>query len=134
MMTYEEKVRFLKSYRIAKENAETYMRQIEDLRETMLPSGVHISDMPKHPSYEDQMAKYAGEFWEIQQRLEQAQKKQLRVIAVINQIAETDPLGHRILTERYVYGEKTDVVCRTCYVSRKTEWKYRRNAIERLKI
>ena len=133
-MTYEEKVRFLKSYQIAKLNAETYMRQIEDLRETMLPSGIHISDMPKHPSYEDQMAKYAGEFWEIQQRLEKAQKKQLHVVAVINQIAETDPLGHRLLTERFIYGSKTDRVCRICYVSRPTEYRHRRKAIERLKI
>lgn len=133
-MTYEEKVWFLKSYRIAKENAETYTRQIYDLRENMLPSGIHYTDMPKHPNYEDSMAKYAGEFWELQKRLEKAQAKQLHVIAVINQIAETDPLGHRILTERFIKGEKTEVVCRTCYISRKTEWVHRRKAIERLKI
>ena len=134
MMTYEEKVRFLQSYKNAKQNAETYLRQINDLRETMLPSGIHYSDMPKHPNYEDQMAKYAGEFWELQKKLENAQKKQLHIIAVINQIAEIDPLGHRILTERYIYGSNQDVVCATCYIARKTEYRHRRKAIERLKI
>lgn len=133
-MNYAEKVQFLKSYQIAKENAETYLRQIEDLRETMLPSGIHISDMPKHPNYDDRMAEYAGEFWEIQRRLERAQARQLHVVAVINQIAESDPLGHRILTERYIHGTKIDVVCRTCYIGRKTEWQHRKKAIERLKI
>lgn len=133
-MTYAEKVEFLESYQKAKEHAVSYMREIEDLRETMLPSGIHISDLPKHPNYEDQMANYAGEFWEIQRRLERAQQRQLRVIAVINQIAEIDPLGHRLLIERYVKGEKTAVVCRTCYISRKTEWKHRKSAIESLKI
>ncbi len=134
MMTYEEKVRFLKSYRIAKENAETYLRQINDLRETMLPSGIHYTDMPKHPNYDDQMANYAGEFWELQKKLEKAQKKQLQVIAVINQIAEDDPLGHRILTERYIYGTRAEGVCAACYIARKTEYRHRRKAIERLKI
>lgn len=134
MMTYEEKVRFLKSYRIAKENAETYLRQINDLRETMLPSGIHYTDMPKHPNYEDQMAKYAGEFWELQKKLERVQKKQLHVIAVINQIAEIDPLGHRILTERFIYNTKVEAICKECYIGRKTEWIHRKKAIERLKI
>ena len=133
-MNYNEKVRFLKGYRIAKENAETYIRQIDDLRETMLPSGVHISDMPKHPNTEDKMARYAGEFWEIQRRLERSQKKQLHVIAVINQIAETDPLGHRILTEKYIYGEKSGYICHKLCISRDTEWRHHREAIERLEI
>ncbi len=133
-MTYEEKVKFLKGYRIAKEHAETYMRQLQDLRETMLPSGIHYTDMPKHPNYEDQMAKYAGEFWEIQKRLEKAQQRQLHVVSVINQIADDDPIGHRILTERFIYGSKVEVICRTCYISRRTEWKYRRKAIDKLKI
>lgn len=134
MMTYEEKVKFLKSYRIAKENAETYLRQINDLRETMLPSGIHYTDMPKHPNYDDQMANYAGEFWEIQKRLERAQSNQLRVVAVINQLAEDDPLGHRILTENYVKCNKREYICKTLYISRDTEWRHRRKAIERLKI
>lgn len=133
-MNYAEKVQFLKSYQIAKENAETYLRQIEDLRETMLPSGIHISDMPKHPNYDDRMAEYAGEFWEIQKRLERAQARQLHVVAVINQIAESDPLGHRILTERYIHGTKVEAVCQACYIGRKTEWVHRKKAIERLKI
>ncbi len=133
-MNYQEKVEFLKGYQIAKENAETFLRQIDDLRETMLPSGIHISDMPKHPTYEDSMADYAGKFWEIQRRLERAQAKQLRVVAVINQIAESDPLGHRILTEKYVNGNKREYICRTLYISRDTEWRHRRQAIERLKI
>lgn len=133
-MTYQEKVKFLRSYKIAKENEETYMRQIEDLRDTMLPSGIHYTDMPKHPNYEDQMAKYAGEFWEIQNLLEKAQKQQLHVIAVINQIAEVDPLGHRILTERFICNTKVEAVCQSLYIGRKTEWTHRRKAIERLKI
>lgn len=133
-MNYQEKVQFLKSYQTAKEHALSYMQEIEDLRQTVFPSGYHISDMPKHQSYEDQMASYAGEFWEIQRRLDRATARQLHVVAVINQIAETDPLGHRILIERYVKGEKTEVVCRTCYISRDTEWRHRRQAIERLEI
>lgn len=133
-MTFEEKVRFLKSYQGAKRNAETYARQIDNLRETMLPSGIHYTDMPKHPNYEDTMAKYAGEFWELQNKLEKAQAKQLRVIAVINQIAEEDPLGHRILTERFIYGKRVEAICKICYIGRKTEWVHRMKAIERLKI
>lgn len=133
-MNYQEKVEFLKGYQIAKENAETYLRQIDDLRETMLPSGIHISDMPKHPNYEDSMAEYAGEFWEIQRRLERAQAAQLRVVAVINQIAKSDPLGHRILTEKYIKGNKRDYVCRILYISTDTEWRHRRKAIEKLRI
>lgn len=133
-MNYQEKVQFLKSYQTAKQHAESYMQEINDLRQTMLPSGIHISDMPKHPNYEDSMAAYAGEFWEIQKRLERAQARQLRVVAVINQIADSDPLGHRILIERYIKGEKTSVICSTCYVSRDTEWRHRKQAIERLKI
>ena len=133
-MTYEEKIKFLKSYKTAKENAETYRLQIEDLRDMQLPSGYHISDMPKHQNYEDQMANYAGEFWEVYKLLEKAEKRQMHVIAVINQIAEEDPIGHRILTERFIYGSKVEVICRTCYISRRTEWKYRRKAIDKLKI
>lgn len=133
-MTYNEKLEFLRGYKVAKENAETYMRQIDDLRDTMLPSGIHISDMPKHPNYEDAMADYAGKFWEIQRRLERAQAQQLRVVAVINQIADDDPLGHRILTERYIKGNKRDYICRILYISGDTEWRHRRRAIERLKI
>ena len=133
-MEYHEKLEFLRGYQIAKENAETYLRQIDDLRETMLPSGIHISDMPKHPNYEDQMADYAGKFWEIQRRLERAQAQQLRVVAVINQIAESDPLGHRILTERYIKGNKRDYICRVLYISGDTEWRHRKQAIARLKI
>lgn len=133
-MNYQEKVKFLESYIDAKQRAESYAIEIQDLRQTVYPSGIHISDMPKHQSYEDQMANYAGEYWEIMKRLEKAESRQLHVVAVINQIADIDPLGHRILVERYIKGEKTEVVCRTCYISRKTEWRHRRNAIMRLKI
>ena len=133
-MRYYEKVEFLRGYKVAKENAETYLRQIEDLRETMLPSGIHISDMPKHPRYEDSMAEYAGKFWEIQRRLERAQARQLRVVAVINQLAETDPLGHRLLTEAYVNDNKIEYICRVLHISRDTEWRHRKAAIDRLKI
>lgn len=133
-MNYQEKVEFLKGYQIAKENAETYLRQIDDLRETMLPSGIHISDMPKHPNYDDSMADYAGKFWEIQRRLDRALAQQIRIVAVINQLAETDPLGHRILTEKYIKGNKRAYVCQVLYISRDTEWRHRKQAIERLKI
>lgn len=133
-MNYQEKVEFLKGYQVAKENAETYLRQIDDLRETMLPSGIHISDMPKHPNYEDSMANYAGKFWEIQRRLDRALEQQIRVVAVINQLAEDDPLGHRILTEKYINGNKRWYICKTLYISRDTEWRHRKQAIERLKI
>ena len=133
-MNYNEKVEFLRGYQIAKENAETYTRQIEDLRDTMMPSGIHISDMPKHPNYDDAMADYAGKFWEIQRRLERAMQTQIRVVAVINQIASTDPLGHRILTEKYVKGNKRDYICRVLYISHDTEWRHRKAAIERLEI
>lgn len=133
-MTYQEKVQFLKSYLISKEHALSYAKEIDDLRETMLPSGIHYTDMPKHPSYEDSMANYAGEFWEIQKRLDRANSRQLKVVAVINQIADIDPLGHRLLIERYIKGNKTSYVCRICHVSQKTEYRHRKKAIERLKI
>ena len=133
-MNYQEKVEYLRGYKIAKENAETYIRQIEDLRETVYPSGYHLSDMPKHPNYDDKMADYAGEFWDIQKRLERAQSKQLHIVATINQLAEIDPLGHRILTEKYINGNKRSYICRVLYISRDTEWRHRRKAIERLKI
>lgn len=133
-MNYAEKLEFLRGYQIAKENAETYTRQIEDLRETMLPSGIHYSDMPKHPNYEDSMANYAVKFWDIQRRLERALAAQLRVVAVINQLAEDDPLGHRILTEKYIRGNKREYICRVLYISHDTEWRHRRKAIERLRI
>lgn len=133
-MNYNEKVEFLKGYQIAKENAETYLRQIDDLRETMLPSGIHISDMPKHPNYDDSMADYAGKFWEIQRRLDRALAQQIRVVAVINQLAEEDPLGHRILTEKYINGNKRWYICKVLYISRDTEWRHRKQAIERLRI
>lgn len=133
-MTYQEKEKFLKSYLKSKEHALSYAKEIEDLRETVMPSGYHISDMPKHPNYEDSMAAYAGEFWEIQRRLDRATARQIKVVAVINQIAEIDPLGHRLLIERYIKGNKTSYVCRICHVSQKTEYRHRKKAIERLKI
>ena len=133
-MTYLEKIRFLESYQIAKQHCDTYMRQIDDLRETMLPSAIRYTDMPKHPNTEDQMANYAAKFWEVQKRLEKAQKQQLKVVAVINQIANDDPLGHRILTEKYIKRTKRNTICKMLYISSDTEWRHRRKAIERLKI
>lgn len=133
-MNYAEKVQFLKSYQRNKQLVETYEIEIRDLRQSVFPSGYHLSDMPKHQNYEDQMAEYAGEFWEIQRRLERAQAKTLHVLAVINQLDTIDPLGHRLLVERYVNGEKTDYICIKCDVSRQTEWRHRKKAIERLKI
>lgn len=133
-MNYNEKVEFLKGYAKAKENVKTYLRQMEDLRETMLPSGISYSDMPKHPNYDDKMADYAVKHMDIQHRLDRAQAKQLAVIAVINQIAEIDPLGHRILTEAYIKCKHSTDICRKLYISRDTEWRHRKSAIERLNI
>lgn len=133
-MNYNEKVEFLKGYAKAKENIKTYLRQMEDLRETMLPSGISYSDMPKHPNYDDKMADYAVKHMDIQKRLDKAQAKQLAVIAAINQIAEVDPVGHRILTERYVSGKSFYRIEKELRVSRNTRRKYHKIAIERLKI
>lgn len=133
-MNYNEKVEFLKGYAKAKENVKTYLRQMEDLRETMLPSGISYSDMPKHPNYDDKMADYAVKHMDIQKRLDRAQAKQLAVIAVINQIAETDPLGHRILTEAYIKCKQNNEICKKLYISKDTEWRHRKSAIERLRL
>ena len=134
-MNYQEKEDFLKSYKIAKENAEAYQKEIANLRETMLPSGMHLSDVPKHHNNtDDHMADYAGEFWEIQRRLDRATARMVKVVAVINQIDKEDPLGHRILVERYINNTKRAAVCKILYISGDTEWRHRKKAIERLKI
>lgn len=101
-MTYEDKIRFLKGYRIARENAFALTDQIRDLEMAQLPNGIHYTDMPKHHSNDDQMARFGSEFWELSRELEKAQKRMLKVCAVINQIKETDPDGHRLLTLQYI--------------------------------
>ena len=134
-MNFEQKVRFLESYQTAKANAETYYCQIVDLRKTMLPNGYHMSDVPKHHNNtDDAMADYAGEFWEINKRLERAQSRMMRVCAVINQIAEESPLGHQILTEIYIHGRTRRDVCEKLYISRNTEYRHWRKAVESLEI
>lgn len=134
-MTFDQKVRFLESYQKAKANAEAYYCQIIDLRKTRLPNGIHYTDMPKHHNNtDDVMADYAGEFWEISRRLERAQKRMLRVCAVINQLAEASPLEHQILTEIYINGLKRQEVCAKLYISRDTQWRHWRKAINSLQI
>lgn len=133
-MTFNEKVEFLKGYRVADINIGTYMQQLEDLRQTMLPSGIHISDLPKRPNYDDKMADYAGEFWEINERIQRAQQRKLTVIAVINQIAETDPDGHRMLTEVYINGKRKCQCEDILNVSKSTRIRIYKRAIEGLDI
>lgn len=134
-MTFDQKLRFLESYQTARQNAETYYDQIIDLRKTMLPNGYHLSDMPKHHNNtDDAMADYAGRFWEINQKLEKAQRRMVRICAVINQLDETDPLGHQILTETYINGLSHCRVCEKLFIARDTEWRHRKAAINKLEI
>lgn len=133
-MNYQDKVEFLRGYHKAKMQIKTYLRQMDDLRDTMMPGGIRYSDMPKHPNYDDKMADYAAKHMDIQYRIDKAQERQLRVIAVINQIAEVDPLGHRILTEMYINNKNTPYICRKLCIGRTTEWQHRKRAIERLDI
>lgn len=133
-MTYDEKIKFLRGYLIAEANIEAYQKQIERMRESMMPSSPNISDIPKHPNFDDPMAKYAGEFWEVSKKIEKAQQRQLAVVGVINSIAESDPDGHLVLTYQYIAGMRKKEIELDLAVSPKTRQRMHRRAIEELNI
>lgn len=133
-MTYKDKIRFLKSYRIAKENAYALAIQISELEQMQLPNGVHYSDIPKRPNYDDKMAKFGAEYWELTKKQEQAQERMLRIMAVINQIAETDPDGHRILTEYYIKCTPRYLIQENMGISRETRRRWHNRAIEEIEM
>ena len=133
-MTHEEKVKFLKSYQRAKQRAIAYTNEIRDLELSMLPQGQHISDMPKRGGSTDPMGDFGGEFWEIYVKLQRTQKKMLHVIAVVNQLAETDPVGHRLLTEQYIRGRALKEIEWIMKMSPNTRRKYHNIAVGELKL
>lgn len=133
-MNYDQKVKFLRGYLIAESNIEAYQKQIERMRESMMPSSPKISDIPKHPNYDDPMAKYAGEFWEVSKKIEKAHQRQLAVVGVINSIAESDPDGHLVLTYQYIAGMRKKEIELDLAVSPKTRQRMHRRAIEELNI
>lgn len=133
-MEYNDKIKFLGGYRTACLNIAAYNKQIEEMRGRMMPGSPTISDLPKHPNTDDQMAKYAGEFWEVNERIKKAQKRQLRVIGVINQLAESDPDGHLLLTSLYIVGKSRKDIELDMGIGRMTRQRIHRRAIESLNI
>lgn len=133
-MNYEQKIKFLRGYLTAESNIEAYQKQIERMRESMMPSSPKISDIPKHPNYDDPMAKYAGEFWEVSKKIEKAHQRQLAVVGVINSIAESDPDGHLVLTYQYIVGMRKKDIELDMGIGRMTRQRMHRRAVEELKI
>ena len=66
--------------------------------------------------------------------LERAEARMLKVVAVINQIADTDDLGHSILTYKYINGMSAKEIEIELGIAGDTRWKHHRKAVERLKI
>lgn len=133
-MTYEERVAFLSSYKDLRDNLMAYNEELKQLELSMLPRGIHISDMPKHGGSDDPMADFGAEFWEIDKRITRTQSKMMRIYTVINSLAEEYPKCHRLLVERYIKMRTMKEQERVMQMSRNTVRKYHRIAIERLKI
>ena len=133
-MTYEEKVEFLRSFKDLRNNLIAYNQEIKELEESMLPKGLHISDMPKRGGSDDPMGDFGAEFWRIDQKIVRTQRKMIRIVATINQLEKEEPVCHRLLVERYIKMRTMKEQERVLDMSRNTVRKYHRIAIERLKI
>ncbi len=133
-MTYEEKVAFLSSYKDLRDNLIAYNTELKELELSMLPRGIHISDMPKRGGSTDPMGDFGAEFWRIDQKIIRTQRQMIRIVATINQLEKTAPLCHRLLVERYIKMRTMKEQERVLQVSRNTVRKYHRIAIESLRI
>lgn len=101
-MDLVEKKELLSYYQFIRADIFIAKDEITDLRLSMLPGGMNISDMPKNPNARDRMADYGADFDQAYRTLQ----KYRRWAKVITEGIKTARrgVGREILHHRYVMG------------------------------
>lgn len=131
-MTYEEKRKFLSQYKdyvlICKETK----KQIVELREMQLPSSPLLDGMPKNPSREDHMARYAVKFSELVDKYDKAMAKVYEVHRAINALENTTE--QYVLSAYYISGMRIWEIAEDTNYSERSIKNKKKAGIEHLDI
>lgn len=101
-MDLKEKRELLSYYQFIRADIFISMDEITDLRLSMLPGGMNISDMPKNPNARDRMADYGADFDVAYRKLE-VLRSWLKTLRDGIKSAR-NAKGREILHHRYIAG------------------------------
>lgn len=134
MMTYEEKVRWLRRYQDSLRREQELAEEVEQLRSRACKVTPSLSGMPGGTSDGQALPRAVEQILEAQQELqaqiEQCNTIRREVVDAIEQI--TNPRDNEILRRRYLLGERWEYIAVSMYLEYRWVTRRHRTSVESL--
>lgn len=132
-MTFEDKKRVLELYHDIMVDILILGRECQELRNDMLPSGIHIDDMPKSHNAHDPMATFAARLNELERRQAFLIRAAKNIRESVERLADAD---YRAILSLYYLSDDCSWswVARFLKISNSSARRKARKAIDKLRF